>query len=137
MGGARASRSSSPAVRDSTSTAIPATRCRGVTTCCGCTRSPAPNSASPNRDGLEQLHRLGGFPEPFLSGSEVAARRWSRSYGSRLVHEDLRDLERIHDLGNLERLLQRLPDQVGSPLSINAVREDLQVNHKTATHWLT
>lgn len=86
---------------------------------------------------VEDLFRLGGFPEPFLRGSERSARRWTREYGSRLVQEDVRDLERIQDLGNLELLLQRLPDLVGSPLSINAVREDLQVNHKTAAHWLT
>jgi len=86
---------------------------------------------------LEQLHRLGGFPEPFLSGSETVARRWSREYASRLMQEDVRDLERIQDVGNLELLLRRLPDLVGAPLSINALREDLQVNHKTAAHWLT
>jgi hypothetical protein len=88
------------------------------------------------RAELEQLDRLGGFPEPFLGGSEVQARRWSREYRSRLVREDVRDLERIQDLGNLELLLQRLPELVGSPLSINALREDLQVNHKTAAQWL-
>jgi hypothetical protein len=89
------------------------------------------------RADLEQLCRLGGFPEPFLSGSEVAARRWSRDYRTRLVREEVRDLEQIQDLGNLELMLQRLPDLVGSPLSVNAIREDLQINHKTAAHWLT
>ncbi|MBK8979419.1 MAG: ATP-binding protein [Planctomycetes bacterium] len=87
-------------------------------------------------DDLEHLFRLGGFPEPFLSGSETTARRWSREYRSRLVREDVRDLERIQDLGNVELLMLRLPDLVGSPLSVNAVREDLQVNHKTASRWL-
>jgi predicted AAA+ superfamily ATPase len=87
-------------------------------------------------DELQTLATLGGFPEPFLSGSETAARRWSREYASRLISGDVRDLERIQDLGNLELLLQRLPDLVGSPLSVNAVREDLQVYHKTMAHWL-
>ena len=88
------------------------------------------------RSDLEQLCRLGGFPEPFLSGSEVSARRWSRDYRTRLVREEVRDLERIQDLGNLELLLQRLPELVGSTLSVNALREDLQINHKTAANWL-
>lgn len=87
-------------------------------------------------DGLAQLFALGGFPEPFLGGSETRARRWSREYRMRLVREDVRDLERIQDLGNLELLAQRLPDLVGSPLSINALREDLQVNHKTLANWI-
>jgi len=30
----------------------------------------------------------------------------------------------------------RLPELVGSPLSINAIREDLQISHKTASSWL-
>jgi predicted AAA+ superfamily ATPase len=85
---------------------------------------------------LDQLVGLGGFPEPFFRGSEREARRWSREYRTRLVRDEVVDLERIDDLGTLELLMQRLPDLVGSPLSINAVREDLQVNHKTLSRWL-
>lgn len=85
---------------------------------------------------LADLLRLGGFPEPFLGGSEVEARRWSREYRSRLVREDVTSLERVQDLGNLELLAMRLPECVGSPLSINALREDLQVSHKTVAAWV-
>ena len=85
---------------------------------------------------LEDLLALGGFPEPFFGGSETEARRWSREYRNRLVREELGDLERIQDLGNLELLMMRLPDLVGSPLSINSLREDLQVSHKTVTRWI-
>jgi len=86
--------------------------------------------------GLGDLLKLGGFPEPFLSGSEIEARRWSREYRNRLVREDVAGLERIQDLGNLELLALRLPELVGSPLSINALREDLQISHKTVAGWL-
>jgi predicted AAA+ superfamily ATPase len=86
--------------------------------------------------GLGDLLKLGGFPEPFLSGSEVEARRWSREYRNRLVREDVAGLERVQDLGNLELLALRLPELVGSPLSINALREDLQISHKTVAVWL-
>ena len=86
--------------------------------------------------GLNDLLKLGGFPEPFLSGSEVEARRWSREHRNRLVREDVAGLERIQDLGNLELLAMRLPELVGSPLSINALREDLRVSHKTVAGWL-
>ncbi len=85
---------------------------------------------------LQDLLRLGGFPEPFLGGSEAEARRWSREYRSRLVREDVAGLERVQDLGNLELLALRLPELVGSPLSVNALREDLQVSHKTVSGWL-
>jgi predicted AAA+ superfamily ATPase len=87
-------------------------------------------------DDLRGLLRLGGFPEPYLSGSEVEARRWSRQHRTLLVREDVVSLERIQDLGQLELLMLRLPELVGSPLSINALREDLQVSHKAVSSWL-
>jgi predicted AAA+ superfamily ATPase len=85
---------------------------------------------------LRDLLTLGGFPEPYFSGSETQARRWSREHRSLLVREEVATLERVQDLGSLELLMLRLPDLVGSPLSINAVREDLQVTHKTVANWL-
>jgi len=85
---------------------------------------------------VRDLMRLGPFPEPLLSGSEMAARRWSRQYRSRLVREDVASLERVEELGAMELLSARLGELVGSPLSINALREDLQVAHKTVERWL-
>lgn len=85
---------------------------------------------------LQPLLALGGFPEPFFSGSEVEARRWSREHRNLLVREELVSLERVHDLGSVELLMIRLPELVGSPLSVNALREDLQVSHKTVSSWL-
>ncbi|MBI3785286.1 MAG: ATP-binding protein [Deltaproteobacteria bacterium] len=82
------------------------------------------------------LLALGGFPEPFFGGSEVEARRWSRQYRNLLVREEVVGLERVHDLGNLELLMIRLPELVGSPLSINSLREDLRVSHKAVANWL-
>lgn len=85
---------------------------------------------------LEQLLELGGFPEPFFGGAKVEARRWSREYRNRLIREELTSLERVQDLGSLELLMLRLPELVGSPLSLNALREDLQLAHKTVAHWV-
>ena len=85
---------------------------------------------------LKDLMALGPFPEPLLSGSQTDARRWSRQYRSRLVREDVADLERVTEMGAIENLSIRLPALVGSPLSLNALREDLQVAHKTVERWL-
>ena len=85
---------------------------------------------------LIQLLRLGGFPEPFLSGSDVQARRWSREHRTLLVREEVVALERIQDLGHLELLMLRLPELVGAPLSLNALREDLQVSHRALAAWI-
>ena len=87
-------------------------------------------------EDLASLMTLSGFPEPFLGGSEREARRWSNEYRTRLVREDLLSLEQVHDIGSLELLMARLPECVGSPLSINILAEQLQVSHKTLTKWV-
>ena len=87
-------------------------------------------------EDFKALLTLGGFPEPFLGGSKKEARRWSNEYRSRLVREDLADLEQVQDLGSLELLMTRLPELVGSPLSVNRVAEQLQLSHKTISKWL-
>lgn len=85
---------------------------------------------------LEQLLQLGGFPEPFFSGSKTEARRWSREHRNLMIREEVSSFERVQDLGSLELLALRLPELVGSPLSLNALREDLQVTHKTVANWV-
>lgn len=86
---------------------------------------------------LIDLLIFGGFPEPFLAQSEIESKRWSREYRSRVIQYDLRDTENIQEIGIIERMSIRLPDLVGSPLSINSIREDLQVSHQSVTRWLT
>jgi uncharacterized protein len=87
-------------------------------------------------EGLRDLQTLTGFPEPLFSGSESRLRRWRRSHQALVVREDLRDLTRIREIGLIETLVSLLPDRVGSPLSVNAIREDLGVNFMTVQGWL-
>jgi len=88
-------------------------------------------------EALSALLMLGGFPEPFQSGSERLAARWRRSYGTTLVRQDVRDLESVRDLDKIELLFDRLPQCVGSVLSINSLREDLEVAFNTARNWIS
>ena len=86
---------------------------------------------------LRELQTLGGFPEPLTRGSELDARRWRMAYGDLLIREDIRTLETIRDLDKMELLFERLPDCVGSVLSLNSLREDLEVAFETVRHWLS
>ncbi len=87
-------------------------------------------------EALDALFRFGGFPEPLFGGSEAKARRWARDYRTRLIREEVTSLERVVDLGNLELLAIRLPELVGSQLSIQALSEDLQVSHRAIESWI-
>ncbi len=89
------------------------------------------------QEALTNLLRFGGFPEPFLSASEVEASRWRLSYGARLIHEDIRSLEQIREIDRLELLLDRLPVTIGSPISLNSLREDLEVSFDSVKNWLS
>jgi hypothetical protein len=54
-----------------------------------------------------------------------------------MVSEDILSLEQVHDIGSIELLMTRLPDLVGSPLSVNSLAEQLQISHKTIAKWIT
>lgn len=80
---------------------------------------------------IEQWLHLSGFPEPFLSSSEGKSLRWWKQYQLRLIQEDIRDLSKIESIDQLEHVIDLLPGRIGSPLSLNSLREEVQVAHKT------
>lgn len=91
---------------------------------------------TPTRSDLDVLLRRGGFPEPLFSQNAADHRIWQRDRLARVVREDLRDLEHVREISLLEHLVDLLPSKVGSPLSVKSLREDLEVDHKTAERWL-
>jgi uncharacterized protein len=93
---------------------------------------PAPG----DQDLIETLLQFGGFPEPFLAQSARGLRRWQKERLDRFFREDVRDREPIRDLSTFQLLADLLPERVGSLLSLNALREDLEVSHRALTHWM-
>ncbi len=89
-----------------------------------------------NQATLENLLKYGGFPEPFLAQSERIAQIWRQSHQEKLVWEDLRDLSRLPELSQVEMLASLLPSKVSSSLSVQSLREDLEVAHDTVNRWL-
>lgn len=95
---------------------------------------PIPTRAA--SEPLDRLMALGGFPEPLLAGSERVHRRWQKERLDRFFREDVRDLEAVRELSPLQVLADLLPERVGSPLSLNALREDLDASHRGVSHWV-
>jgi len=87
--------------------------------------------------GVEQLLKFGGFPEPFFAANERDWKLWKRERVYRIVHDDLRNLENVRDISSIELLADSLGTKVGSPLSVNNLAEDLQVNFRTAESWVS
>jgi predicted AAA+ superfamily ATPase len=82
------------------------------------------------------LLRFGGFPEPYLRQESTFHGRWLVSRRERITHDELRDLTRIQDLDRVEHLVDLLNPRIGSPLSINSLREDLEVAFETVRGWV-
>ncbi len=87
-------------------------------------------------EAFESLLRFGGFPEPFLKQHERHHRLWLRERRERLTREDLRDLTRIQMLSSVEQMVELLPGRIGSPLSLNNLREDLSVSMDSVRLWM-
>lgn len=90
----------------------------------------------PPHEALEQLNRLGGFPEPLLSGSEDYAARWRNQYYTDLIREDILEFSRVHELRAMKMLLEMLRARTGSPLSFKALAEDLQLAPQTVRRYV-
>lgn len=85
---------------------------------------------------LQTLLTFGGFPEPLFSQDPETVRRWHNQRMERLVKEDIRDIETVRDLSALQILVELLPSRVGSALSLNALRKDLEVAFGTMKLWM-
>ena len=101
----------------------------------------------------ESFHRLmtvGGFPEPFLHGTNDGAtsqkatsknvqryyNRWKRSHIDTILKEDLLTLSAVRDIQSIETLIEMLRTRVGSPVSSNSLARDLQKSPNTIQNWL-
>jgi predicted AAA+ superfamily ATPase len=82
------------------------------------------------------LDKFGGFPEPFLKQNTRVLRRWHREKVDRLFRDDIRDIEQVRDIVNMQLLGDLLPDRTGSLLSLNSLREDLEVSHRAVSNWM-
>jgi hypothetical protein len=93
-------------------------------------------TANHQKDTLETLLKFGGFPEIFIKQSERDLRRWQNERVDRLIREDIRDIENIREISSLQVLVELLPEKVGSLFSLNSLKEDLGVTHKTISSWV-
>lgn len=93
-------------------------------------------SKHPSQKDLQNLLDFGGFPEPFIKKNKTHHQRWLVERISRVIQQDLRDLETVKDISQLEILAHCLPSKVGSQLSINSLQEDLGASPTTIERWI-
>lgn len=83
-----------------------------------------------------QMEAVSGFPEPFLTHRATSYRRWSQSYASQIIREDIQGLTDVKSVGDMESLYALLPSRVGSPLSFTSLAETLHASYNAVRSWL-
>ena len=98
--------------------------------------SSAPALTSSSSEAYDRLFHWSGFPEPFVRATTSFYNRWFQERKSLLIREDIRDVSRLREISLLEMLSHLIPERVGSPLSLNALREDIGVAFETVRDWV-
>ncbi len=95
-----------------------------------------PSVSAEGRERYSHLFRFSGFPEPFARGTSTFYNRWFAGRKTLLLREDIRDASAIREISLLEHLAQLIPDRVGNPLSLNALKIDVGVAFETIRNWM-
>ncbi|MCY2929522.1 MAG: AAA family ATPase [Planctomycetota bacterium] len=95
-------------------------------------RRPAPISET----DFQALWKHGGYPEPFLKRDSRFTRRWTNLRGQQLLREDIRDLTRIHELGQIQALAELLAARSGEQIIYSTLARAVQVSSETLRHWI-
>lgn len=81
------------------------------------------------------LWRFGGFPEPFLKADDRFHARWKNLRTEQLLREDLRDLTRIQELGQVESLALNLSRRAGQLTSYSSLAREIRASVDSVRRW--
>lgn len=87
-------------------------------------------------DQWDALRKFGGFPEPFLKADQRFYNRWRTLRAEQLLREDLRDLTRIQELGQVEMLAELLRNQAGQLTAYSWLAKTIRVSVDTIRRWM-
>ena len=85
---------------------------------------------------FEKLLKNGGFPEPFIKNDPRFLNRWKTLRQEQLIREDIRDLSRIQELGQIEILAEILKHQSGQLTNYSSIAKKVNVSSDTIRRWI-
>ena len=89
-----------------------------------------------SQETIDTLLELGGYPEAFLNGTDRFHRRWQKLRLELIFSQDLRDLSRVQDVYQIQRLAELLASRVSGGVNYAALAEDLSVSPPAVKNWL-
>lgn len=84
----------------------------------------------------ERLMGFGGFPEPFLRHNARFFNRWKRTRLKLLFREDLRDVTRINEVGQVELLAEFIRQQSGQLLNYASLARKIRASQDSIRRWI-
>ena len=88
------------------------------------------------RTDINHLLRRGGFPEPFLTQSDIDADRWRKNYIDSLIKGDIFALRKVSDIYLMENIFNILRHKVGSPISYSSIARDCDTSPTTVKRYM-
>ena len=85
---------------------------------------------------FQNLLEFGGFPEPFLKGNIRFYNRWKRLRMDQLFQEDLRDISKIHEIGQMQVLADLIANQSGQLVNYSNLATKINVSVDTIKRWI-
>lgn len=85
---------------------------------------------------LEQILKFSAFPEPLLKANTLFSKKWQEGYFETIIKEDIRDISHIQQIEKVIDLLFLLPSRIASPLSINSLKNELELNYNTIKNYI-
>ena len=85
---------------------------------------------------FNRLLKNGGFPEPFIKNDPLFLNRWKALRHEQLIREDIRDLSRVQELGQIELLAEILKHQAGQLTNYTNLANKINVSGTTVRRWI-
>ncbi len=89
------------------------------------------------RETWETMFHVSGFPEPFVKGTKLKYRRWTKSYHNQVIRDDIRDEYAVRQVDTMEALYFLLSECAGNPFSASSHARILNISHKTVSSWIS
>ena len=96
-------------------------------------KSPIPVSDN----DYSNLFKFGGFPQPFIKANSRFYNRWKNTRKKLLFREDIRDISRIYEIGQVEILAEFLWRQSGQIVNIAALSRKIRASQDSIRRWIS
>ncbi len=85
---------------------------------------------------LDRLLTFSGYPEPYQRADPRFYNRWRRLRTQQLLRDDVRDLTRVQEIGQLEVMAELIRERAGQLVSYTSLANQIGVALDTVRRWL-